>query len=45
MIGEYAAWARIGIGAVVLVVSCVVRDIIVWRRDTEAVNEAMRRRR
>jgi len=38
-------WAPVCIGAAVLLVSCVLRDFFVGRRDADAVNEVMRRRR
>jgi hypothetical protein len=45
MTGEFAAWARICLGAALLVIACLLRDVIVGRREAAAVNEAMRSRR
>ena len=42
---DFGAWARVGIGAVLLVVSCVVRDLVVRRQNAAAVNEVMRSRK
>jgi hypothetical protein len=45
MTGEFAAWVRIGIGAVLLLIACVVRDVVVRRWDAATLSEAMRSRR
>lgn len=45
MTGDVAAWVRIGIGAALLLMACVVRDVAARRSDAAIVNEAMRRRR
>jgi len=45
MTSELTAWARLGIGFGLLVIVCVLRDVIVARRDAASVSEAMRSRR
>jgi len=45
MTGDFAAWVRIGIGAALLVIACVVRDVEARRSEAAAVSEALRSRR
>jgi hypothetical protein len=45
MTGDFAAWVRIGIGAALLLIACVVRDVVARRSDAAVISEAMRSRR